>query len=214
MHIDIWSDVVCPWCYIGKRRLEQALTQFAHRDSVEIRWHSFELDPSAPGAREGTYASRLAAKYGVPEEQARQMLDEMTARAAELGLTYDFSIAQHANTFDAHRVLHLAHERGVQDAVEERLFRAMFTEGRALGDAETLISLAAEAGLEADEVRAVLATDRYADAVRADEAQAVQLGVTGVPFFVIDRRYGVAGAQPADVLLRVLDGAWAQRAAA
>src|ERR1700712_3404722 len=208
MNIDIWSDVVCPWCYIGKRRIESALEQFDHSDEVTLTWHSYELDPTAESAPTDDYAARLGAKLGTGTAQAKQMLVSMTATAARDGLDYRFDIAQPANTFDAHRVLHLAAARGKQGDLEERLFRATFTEGRSIGDHETLADIAAEAGLDRAEVGAVLAGDDYAREVRADIAQARAYGITGVPFFVIDDKYGVAGAQPADSLLQVLEQAW------
>lgn len=211
MKVEIWSDVVCPWCYIGKRRFEQALAAFPHRDAVEVVWRSFELDPSAPAERTEGYRAHLASKYGVSQDKAQEMLDSMTATAATEGLDFRFDIARGGSTFDAHRLLHLAAERGVQDAVKERLVRATFTEGEPIGDAETLVRLGAEAGLDADEARAVLASGRYADEVRADERQAQAYGITGVPFFVVDGKYGVSGAQPADVLAQVLAQAWGER---
>jgi len=212
MRIDIWSDVVCPWCYVGKRRLEAALASFPARDRVEVHWHAFELDPGAPAHREGSYDEHLASKYGRSLEQAAEMTASMAATAAADGLDFRFDRAQPGNTFDAHRLLHLAGLRGVQDAVKERLFRATFTDGEPIGDRETLVRLGAEAGLDADEARAVLASDAYAAEVRADEQQAAQLGISGVPFFVVDGRYGVSGAQPADVLRQVLDRAWNESA--
>jgi predicted DsbA family dithiol-disulfide isomerase len=208
MRVEIWSDVVCPWCYIGKRRFEEALASFPHRDQVEVVWRAFELDPQAPGERVGDYAEMLATKYGVPVDQGQQMIDNMTAAAAGDGLDFRFDRARVGNTFDAHRLLHLAGERGVQDAVKERLLRATFTEGEPIGDAETLVRLVAEAGLDADEARTVLAEGRFSDDVRAEELDAQRLGITGVPFFVVDRTYGVSGAQPAEVLRQVLDKAW------
>ena len=208
MRVEIWSDVVCPWCYIGKRRFEQALAAFAHRDEVEVVWRSFELDATAPAERVGDYAEMLAAKYGVPVEQGQQMIDNMTVAAAGDGLDFRFDRARVGNTFDAHRLLHLAAERGVQDAVKERLMLATFTEGEPIGDAETLVRLVSEAGLDADEAREVLSSGRYADEVRADERDAQRFGISGVPFFVVDRTYGVSGAQPADVLVQVLEKAW------
>jgi predicted DsbA family dithiol-disulfide isomerase len=210
MRIDIWSDVVCPWCWIGKRRLEAALADFPH--DAEVHWHAFELDPSAPAAREGAYEERLAAKYGCSLQEAAAMTSRMAAVGAEDGIDFRFDLSRPGNTFAAHQLLHLAGERGVQDAVKERLFRATFTEGEAIADAETLVRLVAEAGLDADEAHAVLAEDRYAAEVRHDEEQAQRLGITGVPFFVIDGKYGVSGAQPADVLRQVLDRAWAESA--
>ncbi len=211
MRVEIWSDVVCPWCYIGKRRFEQALAGFSNRDEVEVVWRSFELDPSAPPERTGDYAGHLAGKYGVPLAQAQQMLDTMTATAAQEGLDFSFATARPGSTFDAHRLLHLAADRGVQGAVKERLMRATFTEGEPIGDHDALVRLGAEAGLDADEAREVLASDRYAAEVRGDEQQARAYGITGVPFFVVDGRYGVSGAQPAEALGQVLAQAWAER---
>src|ERR1700716_1410893 len=169
MNIEIWSDVVCPWCYIGKRRFETALSQFAHRADVEVAWRSFELDPSAPARRTGDSAERLAAKYGMSREQAVASQDRLTQMAAQEGLAFHFDQAQSGNTFDAHRLLHLAAERGVQDAGKDRLFRAYFSEGEAIGEAETLVRLAAEVGLPSKEAENVLASDTYADDVRAEE---------------------------------------------
>ncbi len=209
MKVEIWSDVVCPWCYIGKRRFESALGRFAHRDDVEVVWRSFELDPSAPARRTGDSAQRLADKYGMSREQAVASQDRLTQMAAQEGLAFHFENAQSGNTFDAHRMLHLASQRGVQDEVKERLFRAYFSEGEPIGEAETLVRLAAEVGLDSAEAEAVLASDTYTADVRAEEQEARELGINGVPFFVVDRRYGVSGAQPADVLLQVLDRAWA-----
>ena len=208
MKVEIWSDVVCPWCYIGKRRFEQALRGFAHRDEVDVVWRSFELDPAAPASREGSYAERLAEKYGTSVLEAQQMIDSMTAAAAAEGLDFHFELARPGNTFDAHRLLHLAAERGVQDSVKERLLHATFTAGEPISDHDTLVRLVAEAGLDAGQAAAVLVGDDYALHVRADEQQARDLGINGVPFFVIDRRYAVSGAQPAELLQRALEQAW------
>jgi predicted DsbA family dithiol-disulfide isomerase len=210
VQVEIWSDVVCPWCAIGKRRFETALERFPHRDAVTVRWRSFELDPSAPREHEGDPAARLAAKYGVGVDEARAMNARVTAAAAEEGWEFHLETARGGNTVDAHRLLHLAAERSVQDAVKERFLRGYFVEGERIGDADTLVRLAAEAGLDAHEARGVLASDRYRDAVRADEEQAQAYGISGVPFFVVDARYGVSGAQPADALLQVLETAWAE----
>jgi predicted DsbA family dithiol-disulfide isomerase len=209
--VEIWSDVVCPWCYIGKRRFEQALARFAHRDEVEVVWRSFELDPGARSVAPGEardYADRLAKKYGTTRAGAQQMLDSITAAAAGEGLDFHFERAVASNTFEAHQVVHLAEARGLQDEMKERLLRAYFTEGEAVGDRATLVRLAAEAGLEAAEVTKILEEQEYAEAVRADEAEADALGISGVPFFVLDRKYGVSGAQPAEQLLAVLERAW------
>lgn len=213
MKVEIWSDVVCPWCYVGKRRFERAMAQFAHRDEVDLVWRSFELDPSAPPSDEtaGTYVDRLAAKYGRSRVEAQGMLDSMTATAAEEGLDFRFDLARPGNTFDAHRLLHLAREHGVQDTLKERLDRATFTEGSPASDHAALRALAVEVGLPAADVDAVLSSDRYADAVRADEAQARAYGISGVPFFVVDGRYGISGAQPAELVLQALEQAWTER---
>jgi predicted DsbA family dithiol-disulfide isomerase len=212
MNVEIWSDIACPWCYVGKRRFEAALESFDHRDDVTVTWRSFELDQQAPDERPGERAAHLAAKYGVPVEQAREMERHMTEVAAGEGLEFRFDIARSGNTFDAHRVVHLAAERGLQDAVKERLLRAYQGEGELMSDHDALARLAAEAGLDADEVRDVLASDRYADAVRADEATARSLGISAVPFFVVDRQFGASGAQPPEVLADLLHRGWeAQR---
>lgn len=215
--IDIWSDVACPWCYVGKRRFEAALARFAHADAVEVTWRAFELDPRAPrgdaAARDARpYAARLAAKYGTSEARAEQMLRSMTTTAAAEGIEMDFAAIRPGNTFDAHRVLQLARRRGLGDAAEERLFAAYFTEGKAIDDRAVLLELAAELGLDRDEVGAMLASDELAAEVRAEERDAQALGIHGVPFFAIGapegRRYGISGAQPPEVLLEVLERAW------
>jgi predicted DsbA family dithiol-disulfide isomerase len=206
--VEIWSDVVCPWCYVGKRRFEAALRGFEHRDDVEVTWRSFELDPGAPGERGGTSAEHLASKYGMSIEQAEAANAQMTALAAQEELEYHLDRTRGGNSFDAHRLIQLGAERGLQDAVKERLMRAYFTEGERIGDREMLVCLATEAGLEPEEARAVLGSDAYGDAVRADEALAHRIGIQGVPYFVLNRRYGVSGAQPAEVLLQALEKAW------
>jgi predicted DsbA family dithiol-disulfide isomerase len=214
MRIEIWSDVVCPWCYVGKRRFEAALSRFAHRDEVEVVWRAFELDPAAPAVREGSYVERLAGKYdrSVPEAQA--MIDRMVEAGAGEGLDLRFDLARPGNTLAAHRLLHLARLRGVQQPMKERLLAATFTEGAAIGDIGVLVALAAEVGLDPDEVKATLEGDAFTDEVRADEARAAALGITGVPFFVIDGAYGVSGAQRPDLLVDVLEEAWAASPAA
>jgi predicted DsbA family dithiol-disulfide isomerase len=210
VNVEIWSDVVCPWCYIGKRRFERALAAFEHRNEVEVQWRSFELDPRAAREPSGEDpAERLARKYGMTREDALAAHARVTGLAAQEGLTYRLDAARPANTFDAHRLLHLAAERGVQAAAEERLFAAYFTEGRSLGDPDTLVALAAEVGLDEAAAREVLRSDAYADAVAADEREASELGISGVPFFVVDRRYGISGAQPAELIQQALERAWA-----
>ena len=208
MKVEIWSDVVCPWCYIGKRRFESALARFAHRADVEVVWRSFELDPTAPAVREVDGADRLAAKYGMTRQQAVETQDRLAQTAAAEGLAFRFDVSKSGNTFNAHRLLHLAGEGGVQDELKERLMRAYFSEAEPIGDAETLVRLAADVGISSAQARAVLSGEDYAEAVRAEEQEATELGINGVPFFVIDRRYGVSGAQSPDILLQALEQAW------
>jgi predicted DsbA family dithiol-disulfide isomerase len=211
LRVDIWSDIACPWCYVGKRHLEQALERFENSDHVEIVWRAFELDPSAPRIRDTSqsYAERLATKYGTQPPQAQAMIDRMVDTAARDGLELRFDRIRPGNTFDAHRLLHLAHDHGKQDALKERLMRAYLTEGQAIGDRDVLVAAARDVGLDEQDARAVLEGDRYAAEVRRDEAVARQIGITGVPFFVVDGRLGISGAQPADVLLGALERAWA-----
>jgi predicted DsbA family dithiol-disulfide isomerase len=206
MKVEIWSDVVCPWCYIGKRRFESALARFPHRDEVDVEWRSFELDPAAPPTAElrGTHADQLQVKFGRPAAEIDQLLARVTSLAAAEGLDFRFDLNRGGNSFDAHRLLHLAKAHGRQDQLKERLDRGTFTEGLAVSDHEELTALAVEIGLDEADVRDVLAGDRYADAVRDDEAQARAYGINGVPFFVLDGRYGVSGAQPADLFLQAL----------
>jgi predicted DsbA family dithiol-disulfide isomerase len=212
VRVEIWSDVVCPWCYVGKRNFEAALAQFEHRGEVEVIWRAFELDPSAPAERDGDYATHLAHKYGMGVPQAQKMIETMTASGAAAGATLDFDQARPGNTFDAHRLIHLAGQRGVQDAVKERFLRATFAEGEPIGDRDALLRLAVEAGLPKDEAAAVLDSDAYAADVRAEERLALDLGISAVPFFVLDRTFGVPGAQPPDVILRALERAWEKSA--
>jgi predicted DsbA family dithiol-disulfide isomerase len=211
VHVEIWSDIACPWCYVGKRRFEAALAAFEHGDQVQVTWRSFELDPAAPPERDGDSATHLAEKYGTSREDAERMHQQMAELAAGEGLDFRFDIARGGNMFDAHRVVHLAAEHGRQDALKERLFRGYLSEGQVMADPEVLVRLALEVGLPEDEVRDVLATDRYAAEVRQDERTAASLGINAVPFFVVDRAIGASGAQPADVLRELLERAWAQR---
>lgn len=213
MKVEIWSDVVCPWCYIGKRRFEAALERFPQRDQVELVWRSFELDPAAPASPQqpGGYVDRLAKKYGTTTDRAQQMVDNVTDAAASEGLDFRFDVARHGNTFDAHRLLHLALEMGVQDELKERLDHGTFTEGLPVSDHAALTQIAVDVGLDEATVTEVLGSEAYADAVRADEAQARAFGISAVPFFVVDGKYGVPGAQPPDVLLDALTKAWQER---
>lgn len=208
MKVEIWSDVVCPWCYIGKRRFEAALARFPHAADVEVVYRSFELDPNA-AARDGRpLDQRLAAKYGVPLEQARAMNARVTDAAAAEGLDYHLDQARPGNTLDAHRLIHFAASEGRQAEMKERLLAAYFSEGVPIGDRDQLIRLAGDAGLAPERARQVLDGGEFEAEVRADEREAAQLGITGVPFFVLDRRYGVSGAQPADLMLQALGQAW------
>jgi predicted DsbA family dithiol-disulfide isomerase len=211
LRIDVWSDLVCPWCAIGNRRLERALERFPHRDRVEVVWHSFELDPSAPRVRPGDHATHIAEKYGRTPADAEAMVQRVIDLAAEDGLTLRLLQARGGNTFDAHRLLHFAAERGLEPALRGRLFRGYMTESEAIGEPEVLVRLAAEAGLPPDETRAVLAGDRYAQDVRDDEEAAAAIGIGGVPFFILGGRIGVSGAQPVAVFVRALDQAWAKQ---
>ncbi len=213
MLVEIWSDVVCPWCYIGKRRLESALRDFPGADEVQIRWRSYELNPSAPKVATESADEMLARKYGASPEQVAAMQERVTNVAAAEGLAYRLDLAWPVNSFDAHRLIQLAGATGHQDEMEEALFSAYFTRGAAVGDHEVLTDLAVEAGLPREAVQEVLTSDAYADAVRADEAEAAELGVTGVPFFVFDRKLAVGGAQDVEVFTRALTEAQAAPAA-
>jgi predicted DsbA family dithiol-disulfide isomerase len=208
VRIEIWSDVVCPWCYIGKRRLEQAIERLGH--DVELVHRSFQLDPSSPRVPEESVVAHLGAKYGGGPEAGRQMVDRVEAVAAEEGLLFRLGEAQRVNTLDAHRLLHLALEDGpeVQGRLAEELLATYFLRAGNVADHDVLRSAAAAAGLEADRVETVLAGDAYADAVERDVREAAALGATGVPFVVVDRRYAVPGAQPAEVFAQVLERAW------
>jgi len=211
MKVEIWSDIVCPWCYIGKRRFEAALARFDGRDQVEVVWKSFELNPDAPVHR-GSTAEHLMGKYGWTLEQVAANHARLEAAATGEGLEYHLDQTQGGNTFPAHQLLHLAHEQGLQDALKERFLRAYFTDCVPIGERDVVVRLAAEVGVTG--AAEALAADAYADAVRADEREARLLGIAAVPFFVVDRYYGIEGAQPAEVILRALDEAWAAKAAA
>jgi predicted DsbA family dithiol-disulfide isomerase len=211
VQIEIWSDIACPWCYVGKRRFEAALAGFEHRDEVEVMWRAFELDPAAPAEREGDLAERLAEKYGASVEQMRASQAQLAQVAAADGLDFRFDAVRSGNTFDAHRLVHLGAAHGLQDAVEERLMRAYQIEGELMSDPAALERLGVDAGLPAGAVRALLAGDDFADAVRDDERIAAALGISAVPFFVADRRFGVSGAQSPEVLGQFLRQAWEAR---
>jgi predicted DsbA family dithiol-disulfide isomerase len=207
MRIDVWSDIVCPWCYIGKRRLERALASLEDREPVQVFFRSFQLNPSAPRDHTTDRAQGLKAKYGWSQLELQAMDARLLAIARDEGLEFRLDDQVTGNTFDAHRVAQMARHHGRQDAVVERLFRAYFVDGRSIFDRASLASLAAEAGLDAALVQSVLAGDAYADVVAADLQEAASLGVRGVPFFVLDGRYAISGAQPADVLRQGLERA-------
>jgi predicted DsbA family dithiol-disulfide isomerase len=213
LRIDVWSDIACPWCAVGKRRLERALKEFPHAADVNVLWHAFELDPAAPRERDPTvsHAERIARKYGMTVEQAQGASDRLRETARAEGLTFDFEHIRSGNTFDAHRLIHLGKERSLQGPVAERLMRAYLEEGALMSDHPTLIRLATEAGLDESESSDVLSSDLYAREVRADEARAHELGINAVPCFVFDERFAVSGAQSPHVMLSALHHAWSER---
>ena len=203
--IDIWSDIACPWCYIGKRNLEGGIASLGDdAPEVEITYHSFELAPDTPVDFEGSEVDFLAKHKGMPAARVHEMLDHVTGVAANAGLDYHFDTLQHTKTLKAHELLHFAKEQGLQLELSERLFRAYFTEGRHVGRIDDLVELAAEVGLDPDAAREALESGRYGAAVQADIAQAGAYGIQGVPFFVFEGKYGVSGAQPAEVFSQVL----------
>ncbi len=210
MRIDVWSDVACPWCWVGKRRLEQALAEID--EEPEVVWHAFELDPSAPRVRDPatSYVERLAKKYRTSVAQAQGMIDRMTTAGAEDGLTFRFDHIQSGNTFDAHRLLHLAHTEGKQNELKERFFEGYFEEGKAIGEPAALSEMAVDVGLDEAAVTRLLETDELSKEVRQDQAEARSLGVTGVPFFVFAKQIAFSGAQPKEVIAEVLAKARAQ----
>ncbi|MGY4538476.1 putative DsbA family dithiol-disulfide isomerase [Mucilaginibacter sp. UYNi724] len=210
MKIEIWSDVMCPFCYIGKRRFEDALQQFAHKDEVEIEWKSFQLNPDMVTDTSVNISQYLADAKGWTLEYAQQMNNHVTEMAAEVGLTYNMDNAVVANSFNAHRFAHLAKKHNLGDAAEEALFKAYFTDGKNMDDVDTLAELGVSIGLAADDVKQTLATDAYADVVKHDIAEAQYLGIQGVPFFVMNSKYGVSGAQAVPVFTQTLEKAFGE----
>ncbi|MGA9665828.1 MAG: DsbA family oxidoreductase [Gallionella sp.] len=204
MQIEIWSDVICPWCYIGKRRFETALAQSGHRGNINIVWRSFELDPNAPGQQPGTIRELLSHKYQVSLQEADEMIARVTAQAKGAGLEYRMDVAKRGNTFDAHRLIHFAAGEQTGDKATETIMHAYFCEGLAVGDPVALAKLAPKFGIAESEALAMLESDRYADAVRADESRAASFGISGVPFFVFDEKSGISGAQPVEVFAEAL----------
>lgn len=208
MNIEVWSDFMCPFCYIGKRRLENVLQQFPHRDKVKLQFKSFELDPNAEVNSGKTNTEYLSSKYNISEEQARGMNAQMNANARTAGLEYNIDAMIPTNSFAAHRLTHWADTQGKALELSERLFQAIFIEGKHAGDHEVLADLAQEVGLDRDAAAAVLSSDEFTENVRADQAEGAQLGIQGVPFFVLDRKFAVSGAQPDEVFLNALQKAW------
>jgi predicted DsbA family dithiol-disulfide isomerase len=204
MQVDIWSDIVCPWCYVGKRRFERALATFADRDTVTVVHHSFQLNPAAPRDRQTNRDEMLMRKYRLTAQQVADMDARMTQIAAAEGLEYDLRETVSGNTADAHQLVHLALEQGRQDAMVERLYRAYFVERRSIFDPASLATLAGEAGLDQTDAAAALRENRYASAVERDMEAARRMGITGVPFFAIEGRFGVSGAQSPEVFLAAL----------
>lgn len=212
MQIDIWSDIACPWCFIGKRRFERALSAWEHRDSVTVTWHSYQLDPTLPEHYDGTEVDYLASRKGMPVEQVRQMFEHVSTQAAGEGLHYDFDNLVVANSLRAHQLLHLAKSKetpspGRADAVKDALLSAHFERGIDIGDVDALAAIGVQAGIDEQETRDALADERYLSSVHEDIAQAREIGVTGVPFFVFDMRLGLSGAQPAEVFTQALEQA-------
>jgi len=214
VQVEIWTDINCPFCYLGKRRFEQALVDFEHRDDVQVVHRSFELDPTLPADHTGPVVEHIAEKYGISPAQAAANERGIAAQAQEAGLPYQVSGRDFGNSFDMHRLLHYALAHGAQEPLLDALYRGNFAEDAPLfGDGERLVRLAVEAGLDEADVHAVLADpEAYADAVRADEREAARLGANGVPFFVFDRTYGVSGAQPPEVFAQALERAWSEQA--
>lgn len=200
--------MACPFCRIGKRELDEALARFAHRERVEVRWRSFELDPAAPAGTGEPALAMLQRRYGIGEQEARQRVRGVADRGAALGLAFDFGRTLSTSTFHAHRLLHAARAMGVEEAVLERLFEAHFAEGALISDRKALLRLGAEAGMDRAEAQRALEGDAYAAEVRADEREARELGIQGVPFFVFGRRFAVSGAQGSGTFLRALEEAW------
>jgi predicted DsbA family dithiol-disulfide isomerase len=209
MRIEVWSDVVCPWCYIGKRHLESALDTFDHKDDVEVIYRSFELDPGAPEVPVETTVESLAKKFGTDVAGARELMARADGAAASVGLEFNHADAPHARTVTAHRLLHLAAHEGLQGELKEALLATYFVRGENIGDPDVLRKVAVDTGLDAGRVDEVLGSEEYLDDVHADIAQARAYGATGVPFFVVDERYGVSGAQPTEVFSQLLERAWA-----
>jgi len=211
INIDVWSDIMCPFCYIGKRKLEKALAQFEHKDDVAITWHSFQLDPTIQYEPGRDFYQYLADRKGQSRDWSVKIHKQMEQNAKDEGLDYHFDKAVIANSFNAHRLIHMAKTKGLGDAAKEQLLKAYFTDGRNVDDMDTLVDIGASVGLDADEVRRALSTDSFAQEVQADIATAGELGINGVPFFLFNQRYAISGAQPTELFLSGLRQLWAEQ---
>jgi predicted DsbA family dithiol-disulfide isomerase len=209
MKVDIWSDIRCPFCYIGKRKFEMALERFPQKDKVTVTWHSFELDPGVKTQPEVNVLDYLAKIKGITREEAAHLHDHVTEVAHDVGLTFRFDRSVLANSFNGHRLIQLAKVRGVANETEEALFRAHFTDGKNIDDPEILVAIGAEAGIPRTEIEGLFSSDNYAKEVRDDQAQARAIGIRGVPFFIFNNKYAVSGAQSPDFFLQTLSKAWA-----
>ena len=210
MKIEIWSDVLCPFCYIGKRNFERALEQFTDKNSIEVEWKSFQLDPSMPEVATNSYTDYLVKHKGMPVEQVTGMLNNVTQSAKQAGLEYNLDKAVMVNSLQAHKLIQFAKSKGLGNEAEERLFLAFFTEGKNIADLDTLTQLAKEIGLDETEVKTAFTNEKYASLVNQDMQEAKQIGVQGVPFFVLNRKYGISGAQPSDAFLDNLKQAFSE----
>lgn len=208
MKVDIWSDVRCPFCYIGKRKFENALQKFPHKNDVEVNWHSFELDPSLETNTEVSAIEHISEIKGISKVQAERMQEHVINVAKEVGLDFDFKKSVVANSFNAHRLIQFAKTKGLGNEIEEQLFKAHFTEGKNIDDKETLAQTGMAIGLDGNEIREMLASDAFAKEVKQDEMHAQSIGVRGVPFFVLNDKYAVSGAQSPDTFLEVLNQTW------
>ena len=211
MNIDIWSDVRCPFCYIGKRNFEAALEKFPHKDEVNVNWHSFQLDPNLKTQPETSTLDYFVQEKNISREEAKEMFSNVEKMAGEIGLEMDPNSSVVANSFKAHLLIQLAKQNGKADEIEEELFKAHFSEGKNIDDEQTLLGIAVSAGLDREEAQEALNSEEYAYAVKQDEMQAQQIGVRGVPFFVFENKYGVSGAQPSETFLEVFEKAWSEK---
>jgi len=208
MKVDIWSDVRCPFCYIGKRKFEIALEKFEHKDQIEVEWHSFELDPNTVTKPEVNPVDYLAQIKGQPREWAVEMNQRITDTAAEVGLDFNLESSVVANSFNAHRLIQLAKSNGLDNQIEEKLFVDYFTAGKNIDDKEVLIEAGISVGLERLAIEMMLNSDSFTDEVRLDQKIAQQIGIQGVPFFVFDQKLAVSGAQPPETFLGAMEQAW------